>query len=474
MTPKASKHGRATGKSFKGVFQYLQHDKRLEGEDTRTTTDRVEWVEFNNLAVNHPDSAWRVMAATARQQDEIKRQAGKSVAGNKSDQVVFHYSLGWHPDEKSGLTQAEMIRAANESIRALGAENHQGAIIAHNDTAHPHVHVVINRVNPEHGKMLDLWKYQEKLSKWAMSYEQGRGQILCDQRVENWKKREAGQTVNADKDQTWHQHDQAQALGHANDNDSAKALAEQKAKDAKLAALGEKMHSRHSAEWKAYSADYKDSKAQILDRQRGKTVFQNARADVQEQFKPLRSQLGRQQWQETKDFEKKERRVAGKLENALAAISHARSLGRDNSKGFVSMAFNFLTSKKARADALDKLHKAQWRNLNAGQNAQVGVAIQKVKNDQQAALKAHRGNFENRRQMLKDSQDAERTSLQRKWQQRKLERGRVFGLVRKREDIKKQSKAAPDFSRGKARAEFNKAARGKRKRKGRTRKRSPE
>ena len=192
MTPKAPKDGRATGKSFKGVFAYLSHDKTPEGEAHQTSKERVEWMSFNNLAVDDPDSAWRVMAATAKMQDEIKRNAGQSVAGNKSDQAVFHYSLAWHPDEKDGLSQPEMLRAANESLMALGATNHQSAIIAHNDTDHPHVHVVVNRVSTENGKMLDLWKYQENLSKWAMSYEQSRGQIYCDQRVENWKKRDEG------------------------------------------------------------------------------------------------------------------------------------------------------------------------------------------------------------------------------------------------------------------------------------------
>ena len=470
MTPKASKHGRATGKSFKGVFAYLGHDKRLEGETHRTTTDRLEWAAFNNLAVDHPDAAWRVMAATARQQDEIKRAAGNSVAGNKSDQVVFHYSLGWHPDEKDGLSQAEMIRAANESLMALGAANHQSAIIAHNDTAHPHVHVVVNRVDLESGKLLDLWNYQKKLSKWAMSYEQSRGQIFCDKRVENWKKRDQGKTVNADKDQSWHEHDQTQALGHVNDNDKAQILADQKAKDADLAAYGQKLHSKHSAEWEVYSADYKDGKAQIFDRKKGRTAFQRARADVQEQFKPLRSQLGRQQWKELKAFEKKEARVSGKLENALAAVRYARVNDPDSSRGFMSMAFNFLVNKKARHDALEQLHRKQWRNLRSAEKGQIDAAIGKLKADQQTALAAFRQKFAPRRQMLKDQQDAERAALQRKWRDRKQERQRVAKLVESSEYVKDQSKAAPEASRGQMRAEFNRAAKGGR-RKGRTRKR---
>ena len=271
----------------------------------------------------------------------------------------------------------------------------------------------------------------------------------------------------------WHEHDQAKTLGHANDNDREQVFTAQKAKDAALAAEGQKMHSRHSAEWQAYSADYRDTKAQVEDKQRGRTALQRAREDVKEQFKPLRSQLGRQQWSETKAFEKKERRVAGKLENALAAIRYAKELGRDNSKGFASMAFNFLTSKKSRASALDKHQSAQWKNLNAGQAAQTDIATDKVKADQQQAAKDFRGSFASRRQMLKDKQDAERATLQRKWATRKLERNRAFEVVRQQAELKKQAMSDPEMARGEARKNFNKAAKGQRAKRSRSRKRNP-
>ena len=36
MIPKAATGGRATGTSFRGVHQYINHDKREEGEEIRT------------------------------------------------------------------------------------------------------------------------------------------------------------------------------------------------------------------------------------------------------------------------------------------------------------------------------------------------------------------------------------------------------------------------------------------------------
>ena len=472
MVPKEPKGGRATGTSFKGAFLYYTHDKREEGENVRLSSGRVEWMEYRNLATDDPHLASTIMAATAKSQNDLKRQAGASLAGNKSDKTVYHYSLGWNPSEKDGLTKAEMLRAADESLRALGAEGNQAALIAHNDTAHPHVHVIINRVHPETGKMLDLWNSQKTLSKWAMAYEQERGQVFCDKRVENWNERAKDKTVFAEKDNAYHKHDQAQSLGHANDNDATKIKADQSRKDAELAGFGKKMHSRHSNEWKLYSQRYHAGKEQIKGRHKnGKTPYQQATADVKAQFKPLRSHLGKQQWHETKDFERREKRLMGKLENAIAAVRYAKALGRDDSKGFMSSAFNFIISSKARAASLQKLHAAQWRDINAGQRAEVGAAVKQAKIDQQASLKAHRASLGSDRQVLKDKQAAERADLQRKWGKRKIERNRAFEILRKRESLKKEAKATERPSRGQQRAEFNRAARVGRKRKGRVRKR---
>lgn len=473
MTPKEPQGGRATGTSFKGAFMYYTHDKRTEGEAMRLSSDRMAWAEFRNLATDDPHLASSIMAATAANQSSLKQQAGIPLPKKgESDQVVYHYSLGWHPDEAAGLTKAEMLRAANESLRALSAEHCQAAIIAHNDTAHPHVHVVVNRVDPETGQMLDLWQSQKRLSKWAMAYEQERGKVWCETRVENWEKRAVGETVYADKGQSYHQHDQAQALGHANDNAAEQVKAEQARKDAELAAYGKLQNSRHSNEWKALSQRYHAGKAQILRRQTGKrTPYQQASDAVRAQFKPLWSQLGKQQWRELREFEKRERRLSGKLENAIAAVRHARALGRESSRGFMSSAFNFLTSAKARADTLRKLHAAQKKDLSASQSAEIGTAINRVKQDQQAALKAHRVTFSGDRQVLIDRQAAEKADLQRKWKTRKSERLRAFSIIRKGETLKQEAKAAPEPSRGQQRAEFNKAAREGRKRKGRVRKR---
>lgn len=471
MTPKASPKGRATGTSFKGVFAYLQHDKRLEGEARRDTTERVAWQSFRNLMTDNPETAWRIMAATARQQDELKRQAGQSAAGNKSDQVVFHYSLAWHPDEAAGLGKSEMLRAADESLRALGAQGHQAAIIAHKDTAHPHVHVVINRVDPETGKMLDLWNYQKRLSKWAMAYEQERGKVWCEKRVENWKRRDLGEVFSAQKDAAYHRRGAAD-LAHANDNDIRKMMAEQRAKDAALAKEGEAMHTRHSKAWRDLSAWYAAGKAKIAGRGETPTPFQKARAQIKEQHRPLWRDLFKHQWHERKEFDEREAHLLGKLENAVAAVRHAQALGRDESKGFMSMAFNYVISSKARAQALDQLHAAQRKALGGRQSAELAAAIEKVKRRQQEAYRAHRERFAGKRAALIAEQAQDKRELSERWQARKDERARVVAIARQQKQNAKEASFNDKASRGRQRTEFNRAAKGRGR--SRSRKRNPD
>ncbi len=37
-------------------------------------------------------------------------------------------------------------------LKDLGLQDHQAWMVAHRDTAHPHVHVMVNRVHPDTGK----------------------------------------------------------------------------------------------------------------------------------------------------------------------------------------------------------------------------------------------------------------------------------------------------------------------------------
>ena len=89
MVPVQTKNGR----SFKGAAAYYLHDKRVEGEKIRTTTDRIAWTETLNLATDDPDRAWKMMAHTALAQAALKQAAGIKATGRKLTSPVMAYSI---------------------------------------------------------------------------------------------------------------------------------------------------------------------------------------------------------------------------------------------------------------------------------------------------------------------------------------------------------------------------------------------
>ena len=185
------------GGSFKGVVDYcLSEGRAREDERDERGEDkdgRVAWSETRNVAAEDPRQAARVMAATASRSEDLKQLAGVKAGGRALEKPVCHYSLSWGKDEKPNLQ--EMGRAVTESLEKMGLADRQAVMIAHRDTEHPHVHVVVNRVSVEDGRAAKLGNSYLKLSRWAERYEREQGRIRCPQRVENNAGRDRGEWV---------------------------------------------------------------------------------------------------------------------------------------------------------------------------------------------------------------------------------------------------------------------------------------
>ena len=69
---------------------------------------------------------------------------------SRTQKPVYHLSISF--DEADRPSREQMERAADRVLKGLGLERHQAELVAHRDTEHPHVHVMINRVHPETGK----------------------------------------------------------------------------------------------------------------------------------------------------------------------------------------------------------------------------------------------------------------------------------------------------------------------------------
>lgn len=223
-----------TGTSFAGAGLYYLHDKvedqvrALAGDDDplaadlyylhdkgEQTSNRVVFTETLNLPTRDAAKAMKCMSWTAAHATEIRQSCIDAEAhasgmtyedyvrernpfrGRKGEKPVYAYSLAWHPNQAP--SHDDMRAAAKETIKALGFQDHQAVLVAHNDTDHPHIHVIVNRVHPRTGKYASYSRDRLKLSAWAEDYERRTGKILCWERVyNNEERRSRGGFVKAE------------------------------------------------------------------------------------------------------------------------------------------------------------------------------------------------------------------------------------------------------------------------------------
>ena len=431
----------AKGHSFRGALAYYLHDKRQEGEAASESSERVAWTATRNLATDKPELAREIMIATAKMQDELKAQAGIKNTGRKSTAHVYAYSLSWHPDEAKGLNQAEMVRAADESLRAIGAQDHQALFVAHRDEPHPHVHVILNRVHPETGVMLTAGNDRLKLSEWALAYERDRGKIWCEQREANQQARAQGDFVRASSPTPRAAVDGYAAARGVNDN-SARALRDRFKRDAAtLLERGQTLRAEHKKQWSNLSRGHADRRQEIYTR--SKAAIEAARERIKSAYRPSWSELGKRQTREQRYFAERETRLFGKIENALAAIRFKRvSEGSAADRGFMAAAFNFPATRGARQEALQKMHAHERGKLAAQQRTEQARANQQIKDERGRLLKQNRERFARERGALIDAQGQDRASVQAGWRRLNEDRSRAFEKLR-RENLGRKSAQKP-------------------------------
>jgi hypothetical protein len=413
MVPKIHKKG----VSFKGAAGYLLRDV---GNDT---SERVAWTEVRNVASRNPEVAWRVMAATAMDQDRLKAQAGVPNTGRKSKQSVFHFSLSWHEEEKADLTREEMMRAANTILAVMEAQEHQALVICHTDKPQPHVHVLVNRVHPQHGKMLSSSFEKLQASRWAQKYEEERGKIYCDQRVVNNAAREREEFTRGKKDEARHVHDAAQV---ANDNDQRQQLLAEHRKQARaLGDAGRQLKQRHAESWSLL--EERNRRLQDLIVKRTKEVMARNEQQLRERFRPRWEQRHHERQAALREFEKQEATLWGRMKNAVQAIDLKGLLSRevpldDGKTRTLSEAFRLLNDSAARLQSLQKQQDAQDRQLKAEQRKIEAEIQQKRQAERDQLLEENRKRFEAERSSLILQQQLEQSMHRARWQ----EKGRRF------------------------------------------------
>jgi hypothetical protein len=127
----------ASGRNFAALGKYL-----VVGRD-KIEVGRVAWTSARNLPTDDPELAAKIMRATASQNVRVS-------------QPVYHLALSFDP--RDIVDRAGMERVADRVLAELKLQEYQTIIVAHADRAHPHMHMLVNRVHPETGKVWDRWQ----------------------------------------------------------------------------------------------------------------------------------------------------------------------------------------------------------------------------------------------------------------------------------------------------------------------------
>lgn len=110
-----------TGKSFGGAVDYVLREEKArlldsDGVDTESIRSIID--DFN-----------------------FQRKARREIA-----KVVGHISLSFHRDDAPTLTDDRMRELAAAYMESMGIADTQYIVARHNDTEHPHLHIIYNRV----------------------------------------------------------------------------------------------------------------------------------------------------------------------------------------------------------------------------------------------------------------------------------------------------------------------------------------
>lgn len=74
---------------------------------------------------------------------------------NPISKPIAHISLDFSAQDRERLTNQKMVEIAGEYLQKMGYGNTQVLMVRHNDTDHPHLHLVLNRIDNDGKRISD-------------------------------------------------------------------------------------------------------------------------------------------------------------------------------------------------------------------------------------------------------------------------------------------------------------------------------
>ena len=152
----------SSNKSFRVLARYLAEERNVEEQK------RVAWVTSRNLPTDDPETAARIMRATAAQNVRVR-------------EPVYHLTLSFDPGDN--VDRAAMERVADRVLVELHLQEHQVLIVAHGDREHAHMHLMVNRVHPETGKVWSRWQDYPTIQRVLREQEEALGLRRVSSRI---------------------------------------------------------------------------------------------------------------------------------------------------------------------------------------------------------------------------------------------------------------------------------------------------
>jgi hypothetical protein len=386
------------GSSFKGLATYLLHDVKSD------TSERVGWTQSYNLNDADGDRAWRLMACTAKSAEALKAAAGEAKTGAKVHKPVYHFTLTWSGSDQvsNGLQQT----AVAEALETLKLNGHQALAVQHTDD-HPHVHVMVNLVNPENGTVPKLSYTQKNLRKWANKFEEKHGLKITQGSRLNEQKRQRGEQVDARR-KPRNIYEQQKAEGK---NPRLQWLKNQEQGLAKNLQLeNRELKERHSTEWETLKQGFYAQK-DALETAREEDI-QTTITDTKAAYKPRWAALFRQNREAIKKFEAGENSTVSKIVNMGRSFLAARREGK-------SIAGSFTTSARedGRRHYVDKENNKRQQALADELQSNISSNIKGIKARHNANMNKARTAYLEQCKALSKTQKDERRQQQQKWRE---------------------------------------------------------
>jgi hypothetical protein len=124
------------GRSFRALAAYVFRQKNPAEQDA------VAWAVVRNLPTDNAELAVTFMTATAAQSARVEKP-------------TYHIVVSFAPDDP--VDRALMEQVGDRVLAGLGLAEHQAMIVAHRDRPHPHMHIILNRIHPESGRVWNKW-----------------------------------------------------------------------------------------------------------------------------------------------------------------------------------------------------------------------------------------------------------------------------------------------------------------------------